>query len=61
MDRDRLLTTQELSDYLGVSPRTVQRMAEQGALPYLRVGGPIRGRLRFLVADVVEHLRRTPA
>ena len=35
---ERLLTTQEISNYLQVSPRTVESWVSRGKIPFLKVG-----------------------
>jgi excisionase family DNA binding protein len=58
---DELLPLSAVADALGVSPSTVRRLADQGALPGTRTEG---GHRRFRRADVqrlARERRRTPA
>lgn len=53
MSNGRLLTSTEASRLLGISSRTVLRMAERGDLPYAqRLPGPTGGYL--FEADVIH-------
>jgi excisionase family DNA binding protein len=49
------LDVDETAIYLGVSPRTVRRLAAKGAIASHRVGGTL---LRFSAADVDEYVQR---
>jgi excisionase family DNA binding protein len=44
-ENDRLLTTLEVCDLLGVKETTVYRLRSSGALPYIKLRGSIRMRL----------------
>jgi excisionase family DNA binding protein len=46
-----LLTSRELAQELGLSPRTIRRMAANGEIPALRVGR-FKGRWRFELENV---------
>ena len=48
------MTVNEVADLLGVSGRTVYRMAVESELPYLHV----RGALRFDPSDIIEWMQR---
>ena len=52
---DALLTIDELSDYLRVSPRTVFNLTKKHRLPRIKVGRSVR----FQKATVMEMLRKT--
>lgn len=47
-----LLTTEQTAQALGVSPRTVRRLAAAGELPRVRIGGSVR----FRSSDIDGHL-----
>ncbi len=49
----RLLTTQQVADWLAVHPKTVNRYRVAGNLPFHRVGG----RIRFDAAQVSRWLQ----
>lgn len=51
---ERLLRSDEVARRLAVSPRTVQRLAQKGALPAIRVGSL----LRWEPASVTRFIRR---
>lgn len=50
------LFTGDVAGQLGVSPKTVRRLADDGELPYRRIG--TRGRRRFRATDVRAFLRQ---
>lgn len=54
---DRLLSSAEVADLLGVSPASVKRWADAGVLPCVKTAGHHR---RFR-RDVVDHFRRSAA
>jgi excisionase family DNA binding protein len=59
-DEDRLLTTAEVAEILGVTPRTVQRKAHTGQIPIVKVmPGGRHGEYVFRESDI-EHLTETP-
>ena len=39
---ERLLSTREVAEYLGIHPKTVARLRKCEGLPFLRVGGRVR-------------------
>lgn len=49
-----VLSTHDVADYCGVSPRTVLRWVDAGVLPGFQTGG---GRRRVQVADLVQFMR----
>lgn len=57
--QENLLTISELCAWLQVDRTTVYRLARQGRIPYIRVGG----RYRFAVSDIERWLQanREPA
>ncbi len=57
MASDEILTPQEAADRYKVSKRTIQRLAAEGRVPALRVGGS----LRFRVADLEAAFASPPA
>jgi excisionase family DNA binding protein len=42
----------EVAKYLGLSPRTVAKMAREGRLPAHRISGSKRKTWRFLISEV---------
>jgi len=46
---DRLLTTREVAEYLGLSPETVLRRHRRGELPAIRLGSNV---LRFRAREI---------
>jgi excisionase family DNA binding protein len=55
-----LVTVNELAETLNLSRRGVYRLVECRRIPYVRLGGPIRGALRFDLGDVLDHLKQNP-
>lgn len=54
LDRaNRLLTHYELAKELGVSPRHIQRLADNGTIPEIRISKLVR---RYCLAAVLEAL-----
>lgn len=53
VDEERLLDTDEVAKWLNVTPATVARLANGGALPAIRIGG----RFRFQPAAVRDWIR----
>ena len=53
LDRQDLMTVDEVADELGLSPRAVKRLARSGDLPSLQIQGT-RMFLRTAVADFVR-------
>jgi excisionase family DNA binding protein len=49
VDRERLLTTRELAEFLGVIPETVLRWVRRGQLPAIKLPS---GAIRFRESDV---------
>lgn len=47
---DRLLTIEQVAEYLNVSPKTVRRLAARRAIPCVRFGRAVR----FAPADVIR-------
>ena len=54
MTEEKYLTGKELAKVLGIHPRTVRRMAADGRIPYLDIGGY----QRFKLADVHAALEK---
>ena len=50
---DRLLTTRQVAEYLGLSPETVLRRWREGSLPGYRLASNV---LRFRESDVEAYL-----
>lgn len=57
-DKDGLLTVAEAADRLGVSPRTVYRLCDEGKLPHQHLGSG-RGTIRIRPEDLAAFERRT--
>ena len=53
----RLLTKNELAAFLHVSARTVQTWQKTGKLPAPLIGGINNQHPRWLLSDVISHLR----
>ncbi len=53
MTGERLLTAREVADLLAVTASTIVDWAEAGRLPFIRLGGTARGRLRFRESDIL--------
>ena len=52
---EKLLSTDQVADYLGVSTRTVARLVQRGELPAFRVGRALRFKLADLEAYMEKH------
>ncbi len=50
---DRLMTTQEVAEYLGLSLETIYRFTTKRSIPFLKIGHS----LRFKQSDVEEYLK----
>jgi excisionase family DNA binding protein len=57
-EKDGLLTVAEAAARLGVSPRTLYRLCEEGKLPHQHIGSG-RGTIRIRPEDVVALERKT--
>lgn len=53
-----LLTKEEIADWLRTTPRHIDRLVEQGELPYIRVGKFSRFRASDVYAYLDSHLAR---
>jgi excisionase family DNA binding protein len=51
-----LLTTRDVTAYLGVSINTIQRLVKAGALPAIKLGPAPNASVRFQLADVIASL-----
>lgn len=51
---DKMLSSFEAAAQLGVTPKTVKRMAQRGELPAQRIGT----RWKFRAQDIAEYLER---
>lgn len=58
-DQIRWMSTPAVADYLGVNPRTVYRLIDEGELPAYKIGRVIRLQ-ESDVAAFVERCRITP-
>ena len=54
---ERLLSTDELAEVLGVSRRTIRVLSSNGALPYIRVGRQLRFRLHDVLSATNNGVR----
>lgn len=52
---NRLLSIQEVAEYLGVSPRTVQAWCQGNKIPHYKIGGRLR---RFDKREIDQWLER---
>ena len=50
----KLLGVNELAELLGISPKTVYKLAQQRKIPFVRISN----RLRFDPADVLQWVRK---
>lgn len=55
MHTDSLQTEREVAERLHVSERTVGRLRERGALPFVRVGGQVRFQASDVEAYIASH------
>ena len=55
---EQVLTPDQLGHMLHVHSKTIIAMAKEGRLPHIAVGsGTTRRHIRFLLSDVLQHLR----
>jgi excisionase family DNA binding protein len=54
---ERFLDAQEAAQFLGLHPRTVQRLAREGIIPAHPIGNGVRRRWRFLLSELDAWLR----
>jgi excisionase family DNA binding protein len=55
--QERFITADEGADFLGLHPRTVQRLAREGVIPAHPLGNGVRKRWRFLISELDSWLR----
>ena len=58
MSEERLMTVDEVADYLRLSRQTVSRMAQRDELPAVKVGREWRFRKQYLDAKFDEELKK---
>ena len=58
MDGDKMMTSEEVANYLRLDVQTVSRMAQRGDLPAFKVGREWRFRKDYIDAKFDEELRR---
>jgi excisionase family DNA binding protein len=56
-DREKFVTPEEAATFLSISPVTVKKMAREGYLPAHPIGNGLRKRWRFLISELVSHMR----
>ena len=49
------VTTQQVAEFLGIAPRTINRMAKEGRIPAHPVSGTARRTWRFRLSEVEKH------
>jgi excisionase family DNA binding protein len=49
------VTAQQIAEFLGMAPRTVNRMAKEGRIPAHPVSGTARRTWRFRLSEVEKH------
>ncbi len=55
-ERTQIMTTKEISKYLGVHEMTVYRWLKKGVIPGFKIGGRWRSKKDLLDAYLVEHM-----
>jgi len=55
---EQLLTPEELSKWLNTKLSTIYKWTSSGYIPYVKLGGKIRGSVRFVRLEIVTWLRR---
>jgi predicted DNA-binding transcriptional regulator AlpA len=54
---ETLVTLQQVAKAVGIGDRSIMRWVEEGKFPQpIRIGGPVRPRIRFKLADVQRFL-----
>ena len=61
MEGDRILTTGEVGELLGVSAKTVARMLDAGVIPSVRLGIGERSHRRVHLSDVLAYKAKRDA
>lgn len=51
--RDKLISKAEAAEMLGVSPKTLERLAAAGKVPMYRIGG----NCKFFEGDILDYIR----
>ena len=55
---ERLLTPEELSKWLNIKLSTIYKWTAMGYIPCVKLGGKVRGSVRFVRLEVQTWLRR---
>ena len=55
---EKLLTSTEVCDLLGITKRTISRLVAQGDLRAMRITASPFGELRFTESDIKAYIRR---
>ena len=55
---EKLLTSTEVCDLLGITKRTISRLVAQGDLRAMRITASPFGELRFTEGDIKAYIRR---
>jgi excisionase family DNA binding protein len=55
---ERLLTPEELSKWLNIKLSTIYKWSAMGYIPCVKLGGKVRGSVRFVRLEVQTWLRR---
>ena len=55
---ERLLTAEELSKWLNIKLSTIYKWTAMGYIPCVKLGGRVRGSVRFVRLEVQTWLRR---
>jgi len=52
MSAERLLTTAELADHLGITPNAIHQRVHKGSIPYRKLGPHRQSPLRFSLTEI---------
>jgi len=53
------LTRKEAAEYLRISVRTLDKLAQDGEIPYSKLGKGVRGRVLYRQKDLDAYIERT--
>ncbi len=56
--QDQLLTPQELARWINVKPSTIYKWSALGYIPRVKLGGNIKGSIRFVRIEIMKWLKR---
>ena len=55
---EALLTPEELAKWLQIKPSTIYKWTSSGYIPYVKLGGKVRGSVRFMRSKIIRWLQQ---